>query len=187
MIKLGQLLIWVGFMIGASSAVRLEKGVAWSLDTAPWSAFNLGVLSGLIGVFMVRMGHRSHAGDKDRQSNNLGAIGESLEELVRHAETLESEREVRNVYEFHDRIDKLFPDALDRFVQARESVIHAYSMQDYANLMNHFAAGERSINRVWSASVDGYIDEVQDYIAKAAVHFREARQLFTELHAGSSS
>ena len=37
--------------------------------------------------------------------------------------------------------------------------------------MSSFAAGERYLNRVWSASADGYIDEVNTYIEKAREQF----------------
>ena len=39
-------------------------------------------------------------------------------------------------------------------------MIHVFGMQNYADVMSNFAAGERYINRVWSASTDGYVDEV---------------------------
>ncbi len=47
--------------------------------------------------------------------------------------------------------------------------------------MGAFAAGERYINRVWSASTDGYVDEVRNYLDRATQQFREARALFAEL------
>jgi len=40
--------------------------------------------------------------------------------------------------------------------------------------MSHFASGERYLNRVWSASADGYIDEVSAYLEKAKLQFSEA-------------
>jgi hypothetical protein len=49
-------------------------------------------------------------------------------------------------------------------------------------VMSAFAAGERYINRVWSASTDGYIDEVRSYLERATQQFGEARSLFEELH-----
>jgi hypothetical protein len=47
--------------------------------------------------------------------------------------------------------------------------------------MSNFAAGERYINRVWSASTDGYVDEVRMYLERAREQFREARRHFDEL------
>ena len=62
------------------------------------------------------------------------------------------------------RIDELFPGDLNKFVEARETIPHVYRLQAYADVMSHFAAGERYLNRVWSASADGYVDEVRTYL-----------------------
>jgi len=60
-------------------------------------------------------------------------------------------------------------------------MIHVFGMQNYADVMSNFAAGERYINRVWSASTDGYVDEVRMYLDRANQQFRDARQHFEEL------
>ena len=41
--------------------------------------------------------------------------------------------------------------------------------------MSSFAAGERYINRVWSASADGYIEEAATYLKKAGAMFVDAQ------------
>jgi hypothetical protein len=51
-------------------------------------------------------------------------------------------------------------------------------LQNYADVMSAFAAGERYINRVWSASTDGYVDEVRSYLERATQQFRDAGSLF---------
>jgi hypothetical protein len=58
---------------------------------------------------------------------------------------------------------------------------HVFGLQSYADVMSAFAAEERYINRVWSASTDGYVDEVRNYLNRATEQFREARALFAEL------
>jgi hypothetical protein len=67
-------------------------------------------------------------------------------------------------------------DDLRRFADARESLIHLFGLQAYANVMSDFAAGERYVNRIWSASADGYDGEARNYLGKAAAQFRAARQ-----------
>ena len=57
-------------------------------------------------------------------------------------------------------------------------MVHVFGMQNYADVMSNFAAGERYINRVWSASTDGYVDEVNLYLDKALSQFREAHTHF---------
>lgn len=53
-------------------------------------------------------------------------------------------------------------------------------------LMSAFAAGERYINRVWSASTDGYRDEVLKYLLKARDQFAEAHDLFLNLQSAAA-
>ena len=61
-------------------------------------------------------------------------------------------------------------------VDARKSLSLIYNLQTYADIMSAFAAGERYINRVWSASADGYIDEIMEYLERAFEQFRDAGQ-----------
>jgi putative OPT family oligopeptide transporter len=79
-------------------------------------------------------------------------------------------------------IGREFPRDLDAFVQARESVAHRYGLQAYAEVMNPFAAGERYLNRVWSTSTDGYVDEAHRYIDMAREQFESALAEFRALH-----
>ena len=64
-------------------------------------------------------------------------------------------------------------------------MIQVFGMQKYADVMSAFGAGERYINRVWSASTGGYEDEVHRYLERAANQIREAPNLFSALQADS--
>ncbi|MGB5626604.1 MAG: hypothetical protein WBM61_12775, partial [Woeseiaceae bacterium] len=59
-------------------------------------------------------------------------------------------------------------------------------LQTYADIMSSFAAGERYINRVWSASADGYDEEATAYLKKAAAQFVEAEELLTNAAQGAA-
>ena len=80
-------------------------------------------------------------------------------------------------YEIRHRIDELFMEDLDTFVQSRERIAHKFGLQVYANVMSHFATGERYLNRSWSASTDGYVDEVHRYLERSKTQFRQALEL----------
>jgi hypothetical protein len=66
-------------------------------------------------------------------------------------------------------------------VEARKSIAHRFGLQAYADVMNPFAAGERYINRVWSASTDGYIDEAHTYLDMAREQFDEAGRVLARV------
>jgi hypothetical protein len=79
------------------------------------------------------------------------------------------------------RIDELFIDDIDKFVDARESIAHRYGLAAYGEVMGSFAAGERYLNRVWSASADGYIDEVNAYLEKTREQFVDSLEKIRRL------
>ena len=62
-------------------------------------------------------------------------------------------------------------------------MIPAFGMTAYAEVMSRFAAGERLLNRAWSASADGYLDEVVQSLAAGNAHLQAARELFARFAA----
>jgi len=172
--NLGYLLITLGFLGGSFLAVERAEGVA----VAPF----LGALAvGALGVALARTATHREARREDRVAANISAIETSLGSVVRKVEALDRDKDSIDVYELRHHIDREFPDDLDAFVQARESIAHSFGLEAYAAVMNPFAAGERYLNRVWSASTDGYIDEAHEYIGKAHEQFEEALQTFRAL------
>ena len=173
--KLGFLLITGGFLAGSYFSVQQPEGV-------PVAAYLVALVLGIVGVVIVRRITHLEASHEGVIASNLSSIGESLERVVAKIQALENEKADIDVYELRHRIDRDFPDDLDTFVQARESVARRFGLQAYADLMNPFAAGERCLNRVWSTSTDGYIDEAHLYIDKARVQFEEALAVFRTHH-----
>lgn len=51
--------------------------------------------------------------------------------------------------------------------------------------MTHYAGGERYLNRVWSASADGYVNEVKDYLERSLEQFQIAKEKLSA-HTGES-
>ena len=168
---LGYLLITGSFLVGAFLAVSQREGV-------PLAGF-LGALAvGVVGVTLARLATHQAANKEETLLADLGAVESSLEAIVERVEALDREKDSTDVYELRHQIDREFPDHLDAFVQARESIARSLGLQPYANVMNPFSAGERYLNRVWSASTDGYIDEAHTYIGLAREQFNEALTIF---------
>jgi hypothetical protein len=170
----GYLVITAGFLGGSFYSVRAEEGV----PLVPYLAA-LGV--GIAGVALARFALRREARHEDTLSANIATLEASLGQVVALARTLEAERDSIDVFDLRHRIDQQFLEPLDAFVQARESLIHTFGLQPYADVMNPFAAGERNLNRVWSASTDGYIDEAHTYITLAREQFEDALEVFRRL------
>ena len=165
--KLGYIIITVSFLAGSLIAVLDELKVQWG--------YFIGVLVlGIVGIVLVHLHERKSSRSEKRLAMNLEDIKTSLIRIVENMTQLNAEKQSINAYDMRHRIDELFANDLTTFVEARESLAHAYSLQVYANIMSHFASGERYLNRVWSASADGYIDEITAYLDKAQTQSAEA-------------
>ena len=173
----GLLLIWGGFLAGAYFSVL-------DTETIPWTMVGPCLVVGLIGVVLVQLDTRRKRSSTDAVQANLGKLEGSLDRIVEKAARLDTAKESLDVYEVRHKIDELFMEDLDIFVQARESIGHAYGLQAYADVMSHFATGERYLNRSWSASTDGYIEEVHTYIGRAREQFQQALELLRGLRIG---
>ena len=161
---LANLMLAVGFLGGAYVTVAHEDRVEWSL-------FGLCAFALIVGVVLSGMLRRAEAAD-EKTSEDIEWLDRSLSNLIARLGELAGESDV---FEVRHRIDSDLMEDLDRFVERRESMIHRYGLQTYANVMSAFAASERLINRSWSASADGYVDEVQACLALAEGEMRSAQ------------
>lgn len=166
--------IMASFLAGAFITVLDPTQVNWS-----W--FVPVLILGLAGLYVYRKAHHGEARASHRLSGNLQILDISLENILGNLERLNAASSKLPVYEARFEIDRLLREDLNNFANARESMKHIFGLQNYAEVMSAFAAGERYINRVWSASTDGYVDEVRNYLERATQQFREARALFADL------
>lgn len=148
-----------------------------------WTPFVIALLISFTGLFMLKKIEHDHKKNPDILESNRAHIHESLDNILKNITELNSDKENIPTFEMRYSIDDKFRDDIDRFVLARESIKHIYSLQDYANIMTAFATGERYLNRVWSASADGYIDEVLTYTEKAMYQFQDAKKLLDNVSA----
>ena len=172
---LSLLTIMASFLAGAFISVLDPRLVNWS-----W--FLPVLIVGIIALFVYRKAHHGEEKSSHRLSGNLQILDTSLENILGNLKTINANSHTLPVYEARFEIDRLLREDLNNFANARESMKHIFGLQNYADVMSAFAAGERYINRVWSASTDGYIDEVRSYLERATQQFGEARSLFEELH-----
>ena len=170
---LGYLLITASFLAGSYFSVLDVELVNWSIVVPS-------LLVGLAGVAAVQIATRSKSKATDTVRTNIGKLEESLSRIVDNIDRLEAEKDTIDVYRFHHQIDDLFMSDLDTFVVNRETIGHAYGLQSYADVMTHFATAERYLNRCWSASTDGYIDEVKKYLTRSRDQFRQALEMLRQ-------
>lgn len=174
------LMVMGSFLAGAFVAVLDPVTVNWM-----WMGIALAI--GVAGLWMHRAASHGEASSGHRLSGNMRILQDSLHNILENLESLCARKAGLPVYEARFEIDRLFRADLNRFAEARETMIHVFGVQKYADVMSAFAAGERYINRVWSASTDGYIDEVHQYLEKARYQFAEAHGLFIDLQSETTA
>jgi hypothetical protein len=173
---IAMLLVIGSFLAGSFIAVLDPRLIDWS-----WMVPVL--LIGTIGLWLSRKAHHEEARAGNKLADNMNLMAKSLDNIQAKLELLCKNKEELPTYEARFEIDRLFREDLNNFAEARESMIHVFGMQNYADVMSNFAAGERYINRVWSASTDGYVDEVNLYLDRAMMQFGEAHTHFYGLRA----
>ncbi len=178
--KIGYILIVASFLSGA---------LLTSLDATVvnWLYFVPALVVGFIGLAMVKSEHKKEAKSDHKLSDDLNVMDKSLHNIVANLKTLHESKDTLPTYEARFEIDKRFREDLDNFAEVRDSMRHLFGLQNYADIMSAFAAGERYVNRVWTASTDGYVDEVKAYLTKANNQFIEAQEKFDEAKAKSSN
>ena len=166
---LGYLLITVGFLAGSVAAVQTAE------NHIDWAWFLPSVAVGVVGIVLARVGTQREAQHETKLAGDLETLTQSIDRLVQNLERLKTEDNATDPYRVHQRIDELLRDDLASFAEARESIGHIFSLPAYADVMNSFAAGERYVNRVWSASIDGWVDEVEEYLGRAKQQLLETQ------------
>lgn len=168
--RLGIGLIIAAFLAGAFLASLHAREIDWP--------FFLPVLAvGALGVVLLKRARRMAASSSAVMDENRQVLEECLNRIAGELDSMDGNRDAIPPYELRFEIDRRFRDDLMRFADARMTLAHLFGLQKYADIMSHFAAGERYLNRVWSASADGYQDEALTYIGKARQQFHDARDL----------
>ena len=170
----GFLMVTAGFIAAALAAVVDEDAVQWW-----WYVPALAVA--VAGVTAIRIDDARHSKTEHHVAANIETVLSSLERVAANIKQLDADKHSIDTYDMRHRIDELFVEDLEQFVDARESIAHRYGLAAYGDVMTRFAAGERYLNRVWSASADGYIDEVNAYLEKAKDQFADSLDLVRRL------
>ena len=174
------LMVFGTFLAGAFITVLDPREVNWT-----WMVPVL--LVGTVGLWLSRRAEYKAARAGNKLAGNIDLLGRNLSNIHARLSLICQNKDELPTYEARFEIDRLFRDELNEFADARESMIHVFGMQNYADVMSNFAAGERYINRIWSASTDGYVDEVNLYLDKALAQFTEALEHFNGLKAEYST
>ncbi len=176
----GHLLLWMGFLVGAFVSVRSIEVKQASWSTISWPAYGTALFVAIVGVIILRTTKRPVTVDSQGEAGAIDELAAILTRLHSTLERWDKTSAKTPVYDFHGMIDEELADDLARFAEFREALIPEFGLDHYARIMTEFALAERTINRIWSASADGYVDEVQTCLTRASSHLSTARQRLDE-------
>ncbi len=164
--KLALLMLACGFLGGA---------YATSLDVKEvhWPGFGIAAALAIAGLILAKRSDRAMATSGGLLETNRSELNGSLGNIVSGLGQVIDNPAIRGEALINWIDAELRPD-LRRFADARDSMVHLYGLQTYADIMSEFAAGERYINRVWSTTADGYDEEAEIYLRRANHQFGDA-------------
>jgi hypothetical protein len=170
--NIAYLLLVGGFLTGAYATALDAQNVDWTL-------FSIAAIGAIAGVIIAKRATRAHATSGTVLETNRKELNESIGNIVRDIGEMTAGTAAKGE-ELRTWIDERLRPDLRRFVEARQSMVHLFGLQTYADIMSEFAAGERYINRVWTSSADGYDHEAATYLARAAEQFADAKRQLGE-------
>jgi len=147
------------------------------LKTVDWLPYGITAAISALGVFLIRSSDSGAATEVEKVDTDLNILESSLQRVLNNLAQMIGQKDDIFVYDVHGKIDADLSGDMYDFAEARESIMHGIGMHEYAMVMDNFARGERSLNRAWSASADGYVDEVWLCMEKSRVFLQEADRL----------
>lgn len=146
----------------------------WHL--VPWLWYGISAAVCFVGVVMIRTSlAASQKGNDEKDLADLDSIKANLENLVAKSVELKGRMGKMAPSKITEFIDKDLAEEFWSFADGRECMVSRFGLTVYADVMTNFAAGERSINRAWSAAADGYIDEAADCVQRAVLLLQDAQ------------
>ncbi len=203
---LGQVLLWAGFLVGSLATVYNadSKGVnhvkSLTEENAQAGRYELPDLSGVVvpedgwhlipwvwyipaaaacvaGIVMIRLGSTTETQKSEKSEASLSEITARIGNVIENVSRLSKETDKLAPSKIAKRIDDDLAEDLSVFAEGRDSITSEYGLNVFADVMTQFAAGERAINRAWSASADGYVDEAATCLQRAEQLMRSAKDV----------
>ena len=174
----------IGFLLLAAGFLGGAYATALDVQEVNWLLFSVAAVAAIAGLIMFKRQASAHARSDTVLESNRGELRDSINNIVADLNELTNGETLRGDA-LRNRIDLHLREDLRRFADARQSMVHLFGLQRYADIMSSFAAGERYINRVWSASADGYDEEAETYLGKAVQQFIDAQQQLLQAAQGT--
>lgn len=147
-----------------------------------WWVFALGCVGMLAGAMLMRVANarQLETVEEGKSAPDQGAES-ALEQLRQELNKLRRQISAATDGDgrlklIDKRVEQMISEHVPPFLAARSLLVSRLGLAGYAHLMDSFAAGERQLNRAWSAAADGYEEEALSCLENAAVLLDEAQK-----------
>jgi hypothetical protein len=130
----------IGYLLLAGGFVFAAYATALDTVATNWDLFVPAALASMAGVYSIKRHARGEARSEQVLTANRVELNESLGNIVSNLEQLNEAGDSISTANLRAEIDSRLRDDLRRFADARESLIHLFGLQAYANVMSDFAA-----------------------------------------------
>lgn len=177
----GIILYSLGICVAAIGASKLpETGESWS-DTLYW--FNDGVILTILGLWIWRQGTETEESVETEKKRTpvqlIQDIQPILHDLYRNVDDLEC-------YQIQEYVKILQEQYLMPLEAVRGKIINQFGLERSGELLITISYGERVINRIYSASLDGHHDEALECTEEAHAAFEQVLTIARRLWATES-
>ncbi|MDG2012502.1 MAG: PDZ domain-containing protein, partial [Pirellulaceae bacterium] len=150
---------------GQESTFDVPVKSQWA--TVNWFWYLASAAISIVGIVLIRKSKQVTVGQDAKTEADLQQLTTSLSNLIAKTEKLSQEIKDYKPRQIVHYIEDELHDDLRDFADGRDSITVEFGLPVFAEVMTEFAAGERAINRAWSASADGYVEEAETCIARA--------------------
>lgn len=177
---IGLVFLWSGFLVAAFFAVINLENESQPWQSIDWLKYGGGMVVGIIGVVMLRLVAAWERQDVHRTDAEYSTLDRSIKSLVAEVKNLQAQQDQLSPAQIVTFIDEKCVEPFADFADARYAISKRFGLGTYAEIMTEFAAGERYVNRSWSAAADGYVDEVRTCVDRALGHLEAAKSLMSQ-------
>jgi len=152
--------------------------------------FGFGILLVIIGVVLARRGMRDDAEAASAESAKRGAapgplLAQLVEELTLLRDTYAGDSP--DLVAVRADVERVQQSIVNPLVDGRDQISQAFGVGPYADVFVPFSAAERQLNRLWSACVDGYVDEIGPCLQRAVASARLAHEHYEKISAARTA
>jgi len=159
-----------------------ERLLDWLRAGGPW--WGGGVLLVAIGAFLARRAQRQASTDPARGGGGAdfaGTVRQVLDVIQELQDQIADLPMDAPSVQVREELDRVQDELLTPLVDARAQLIARHGTQHFAVYFGAFSAGERNLNRTWSALTDGHSVVARESLERARVELEQALRAWDEV------